>query len=153
MPKPNWGSGRDWRGTEIRPGDTVIYATGERCKPVQAEVVSLIPGGLRAKLKPIYRADYYEWGTPAKTVQVDVDKLTVVVDLPACQLPETMDELRVRLQQETKIRDSHDMRDIQIPASAQSLGALVSQTRYACVNCGLEFPETRQQLCFTGSLV
>lgn len=79
---------RDWRGTPIEVGQTVIYGAGvgRNIAMVEAEVEGFTDSG-RVWLIVKHRAYGYTSSNSPRRVHVGPDRLTVVTKLPPTDLP------------------------------------------------------------------
>lgn len=86
---------RDWRGTPITEGATVVYgaSVGRSVALVEGSVTGFTPSG-RVWVYVIRRAYGGGWGDEAPKVHVGADRLTVVSSLPVSDVP-TQPELSV----------------------------------------------------------
>lgn len=103
---------RDWRGTPIVVGATVIYGApvSRSIAMVEGTVESFTKSG-RVNVRVVRRAYGYTWSDSKPVVHVGQDRLTVVTDLPTSLMP-TEDEKSVIREREraerARIHGTHD---------------------------------------------
>lgn len=98
---------RDWRGTKIEVGDTVIYGgpVGRSIQMVEGEVIGFTPAG-RVNVRILRRAYSHAYYGDKRVVHVGHDRLTVLKDgvLPPTEMP-TWDEA---ITESERIRQERD---------------------------------------------
>ena len=100
---------RDWRGTKIEVGDTVIYGgpVGRSIQMVEGEVVGFTPAG-RVNVRIVRRSYSRAYHGDKRVVHVGHDRLTVLKDgvLPPTEMP-TWDEAITESERQKRERDAH----------------------------------------------
>lgn len=163
---------KDWRGTPIEIGATVIYGgpVSRSIQMVEAEVIGFTPSD-RVRLKIIRRSftgSYKEW------VDVGHDRLTVVDSLPPCDLPTADDEITKRKAYEAdrdRMQATHDLKPrVEAPKDPKPrygyANYAVTQAyreayrkyreesdawyKHPCKNCDASFSETMRSECPNG---
>ena len=109
----------DWRGTVIAPGDTVIYGAGvgRSVQLVEGEVVENNAGKVKIK---ILRRSYTSSNT--QFVTMGHDRITVVNELPPCNLPFAAEQIAERKARDAQYK-SHKLKD-------EQRDQLVTRTQY-----------------------
>ena len=135
---------RDWRGTVVEPGQTVIYGgpVGRSIQMVEAEVVGFTKSG-RVNVRVTRRA--YSHGD-RDVVHVGADRLTVVLELPPTDNPTQAQENAVRDERRRK-RNTHDM-----PSYWLRQPPWTNPDR-VCRDCGATPEESSERECSATSLM
>ena len=95
-PNKDFGSGYDWRGTKIEVGDRVICTAKTNGHLSEGEVYGFTPSGMvRVKLT------HCSWGNQVKSAYT-CSQVTVVTDLPPCNITMTEQEIYDHNTRETK---------------------------------------------------
>lgn len=163
---------KDWRGTPIEEGATVIYGggVGRSIQMVEAEVIGFHKDG-KVRLKVVRRSFS---GSYKEEVLVGHDRITVVTELPPCEAQTVAEEIADRAAKEQRskeLRATHDFKprpkkvdpkafkqdewpyyDHQGYRLAQSINDDEVRMWYKnpCKNCKAEHYETGQVACPNG---
>lgn len=135
---------RDWRGTVIEPGQTVIYGgpVGRSIQQVEGEVVGFTKSG-RVNVHVVRRS--YTTGD-RDVVHVGADRLTVVDALPSTDNPTQAEENVIRAERRRK-RDTHSM-----PSYWLKQAPWTNPDR-VCRHCGATPEESSERECLSTSLM
>lgn len=128
----------DWRGTPIKPGQTVVYGgpVGRSIQQVEGEVEGFTKSG-RVRVRVIRRS--YTTGSKP-VVDVGPDRLTVVESLPPTTNATQADEHAVVVERQ-RVRDTHDM-----PSYFLNHAPWTNPDR-VCRRCGATFRESSEREC------
>lgn len=129
---------RDWRGTIIEPGQTVVYGgpVGRSIQQVEGEVDGFTKSG-RVRVRVIRRS----FTTGSKPiVDVGADRLTVVEKLPPTTNATQAEEYAEVLERRRRY-DTHDM-----PSYFINEPPWTNPNR-TCRRCGATFTESREREC------
>lgn len=131
---------RDWRGTVIEPGQTVIYGSpvGRSIQLVEGEVDGFTKSG-RVRVRVIRRS--YTTGSK-EVVDVGADRLTIVESLPPTSNPTQAEEYAAVLEQRRR-RATHDMPPYFLDCPPWT------NPEKACRRCGLTYPDNSKVECTT----
>lgn len=129
---------RDWRGTVIEPGQTVIYGgpVGRSIQQVEGEVVGFTKSG-RVNVHVIRRS--FTSGD-RDVVHVGADRLTVVESLPPTSNVTQAEQNVERLERHRRY-ETHDM-----PPYWNSEPPYTNPNR-VCQRCGVTFAEASEREC------
>ena len=131
---------RDWRGTPIEPGQTVIYGSsvGRSIQLVEGEVDSFTKSG-RVRVRVIRRS--YTTGSK-EVVVVGADRLTIVESLPPTSNPTQVEEYAA-VAEKRRRRATHDMPPYFLDHAPWK------NPEKACRRCGLTYPGNSEVECTT----
>lgn len=129
---------RDWRGTPITPGRTVVYGgpVGRSIQQVEGTVDGFTKSG-RVNVRIVRRS--YSSGT-SDIVHVGPDRLTVVDSLPPSDVP-TQAEVRAKRAEQLRVAETHDFPPIYL-----SREPWINPDR-TCRRCGLDSADRYEKEC------
>lgn len=150
----------DWRGTEIKPGQTVIYGAGvsRSISPTEGVVESIAykersysdwdkkgRTSTTIRVRIVRTAFGYRAGKPV--VNVMPERLTVVDSLPATEVPtmrEKMDKDDAEAQERLRLMNTHRGVDIIVQRSANGMREYEHR---GCSVCGCSYHDAYKMAC------